>query len=375
MRPAPAAATVAPVHRPPTRDLAIAVALCAFGTAAQLGSESTLSPALTLALTAAYTLPLAYRRGAPLAIPVVVTAIVLTLGLIDPEGSQPTLPIAVGIVAYTLGHDVPLPHSAYAIVALLVAFWASMLTFDDVPPGDLIFAAFNYGAPWAFGRALRARTDQAIAARREAVEEERRRIARELHDVVAHALSVVAIQSQAIRRRLDPAQTREAEDLAAVESTVRSAMVEMRRLLGVLRADGRQPPLAPQPGLGDLAGLLEGARASGLDVHERVEVNGAPIAAGVELTAYRIVQEALTNVRRHAHAQQVRVAVHRAQDALTIEVTDDGRGGERDGPEGHGLAGMRERAAVFGGTLDAGPAEGGGYRVRAQLPLGARAPG
>jgi signal transduction histidine kinase len=355
--------------RPPISDLVLAVVLFALGAASGVGSADSSGETVgVVALTALYALPLAFRRGAPFAIPLLSVAAVLASGVFDVGGSQPTIPLAVAIAAYTLGHDVPMPRSGYAVAALLGAFWTFMLAIDDVPPADLVFVALLYGAPWAFGSALRARGKQAAAGREEAVQEERQRIARELHDVVAHALSVVSVQTQAVRRRLDPEQAREAEDLRRIEGTVREAMGEMRRLLGVLRAEGELAPLAPQPGLGDLDSLIADARAAGLAVDAAVAPRADALPAGLEITAFRIVQEALTNVRRHAHASRVAIDVRPAGELLLIEVRDDGRGGTPNG-SGHGLAGMRERAALYGGSLAAGPSPGGGFAVRAQLPL------
>jgi signal transduction histidine kinase len=182
---------------------------------------------------------------------------------------------------------------------------------------------------------LRDRAEAARAGRERALLDERARIARELHDVVAHALSFVAVQTQAVRRQLDPDQERQAADLHRVEGAVREAMVEMRRLLGVLRTDGAGAPLAPQPGLADLAGLMADARAAGLDVREDIHVPTDTVSAGLGLTVYRIVQEALTNVRRHARARNVTVSIHTEADALSIEVVDDGVAGTTGEP-GHG---------------------------------------
>jgi signal transduction histidine kinase len=355
------------MRRPPTRDLVLAVALFVLGVAAIAGGGTSVPVGVALALTALYTLPLAYRKAAPLAVPLLTVTTVLVFGAVDADGSQPTLPIALVIAAYTIGHDVPMPRSGIAVAAMIGAFWALMLA-SDVPAGDLVFAALNYGAPWAFGRALRTRAELATAVQDEAVEEERRRIARELHDVVSHALSVVSVQTQAVRRRLEPRQTREAEDLRRIEGTVREAMGEMRRLFGVLRAEGELAPLAPQPGLPDLEALVTDARAAGLAVDAAIEPGNARLPAGLELTAFRIVQEALTNVRKHAHASRVAVAIHPEGGRLLIEVRDDGRGGVPNGT-GNGLAGMRERAALYGGSVEAGPDASGGFAVRAQLPL------
>lgn len=352
--------------RPGARDVALALVLLVPGLASAWISGTDVG--LASAGTVAYTLPLAFRRVAPLPVFAAVLVAVLLLAELTPDASQPTIPLAVGVAAYTVGHEVSPPRSAYALAVALVAFWSGMVA-TDAPAGDLVVVLLIYGAPWLFGRALRERAEQALAARGRAVEEERRRIARELHDVVSHTMSVVAVQTQAIRRRLDGDHPREVADLRAVEETVRTAMGEMRRLFGVLRADGDVAPLAPQPRLTDLDELLAEARAAGLQVTADVAVDTDALPAGLDLAVYRIVQEALTNARRHARASHVSVDVRREADALAVAVADDGRG-DCGGEAGHGLVGMRERAALYGGTLTAGTGlHGRGFRVDARFPL------
>ncbi len=204
-----------------------------------------------------------------------------------------------------------------------------------------------------------------------AAADERARVARELHDIVSHAISVVTVQTQAVRRRLGPDHEREADDLRAVEAAAREAMAELRRLFGVLRADGEEPSLAPQPGLGELGRLLDRTRGAGLRVELEVDGEPVPLTPGVDLAAYRVVQEALTNVRRHARATRATVRLRFGGEALEVEVEDDGAGPSRNGHAGHGLVGMHERVTLYGGTLSTGPRDGGGFRVRARLPLGA----
>ena len=172
-----------------------------------------------------------------------------------------------------------------------------------------------------------------------------------------------------VRRRLRPEQTQEAQDLAAVESTARQALAEMRRLFGVLRADGESPSLAPQPGLGELHRLLEHVRVAGLPVD--LNITGEPIelAPGVDLAAYRIVQEGLTNALRHACAGRASVALLYRPNAVEITVEDNGVGPRQSGDGGHGLMGVRERVALYGGAVEFGPAPGRGSRLSARLPV------
>ena len=355
---------------PPVLDLALAGVLLALGAVSALTGETALPRALTLALTAGYTLPLAFRRRAPLTTAALSMGCVLLFAAVDPDNSQPTLPLALALAAYTIGAEVELPRSAVAAAAGLSVFLAALLA-SDAPAGDAVFACVLYGAPYLSGALLRRRTAGHEEREQRAVEAERARLARELHDVVSHSISVVALQSQAVRRRLEPHQRAEADDLRAVEVTARQAMAEMRRLFGVLRKDGEPMPLAPQPGLGQLPKLIDGTRAAGLEVELRIEGEPAPVPPGVDLAAYRIVQEALTNAVRHAGPARAQVLVRYAPERLELRVDDDGRGvnGHGIAAGGHGLVGMRERVALYEGELEVGNGERGGFRVHATLPV------
>lgn len=285
------------------------------------------------------------------------------------------------LVSFTLGAELDAPRSVLGLGAVAAPFLA-MSAVEGLEPSDLAAALVFIGGPWAVGLVLRqrtARTAEAVdrAARLErdraaenaaAVAQERLRIARELHDIVSHSISVVAIQTQAVRRRLGPEQAREAQDLAEVETTARQAMAEMRRLFGVLRAEGDSPSLAPQPGLGELDRLAEQARGAGLAVELRVAGERIELPPGVDLAAYRIVQEGLTNTLRHASAQRASVSLRYLPTTLELTVEDDGRG-PGGGAGGHGLAGIRERVALYGGTVEFGPAPGVGSRLAATLPV------
>jgi signal transduction histidine kinase len=200
------------------------------------------------------------------------------------------------------------------------------------------------------------------------VGEERRRIARDLHDVVAHAVGVMTVQAGAARLVLEDDPSRAREPLLAVEQAGRQALGELRRLLGILRRDEREPALRPQPGLAALQELAAQAERAGLPVELIFEGAPARLPAGLDLAAYRIVQEALTNTRKHAGPARARVAVRYAPEALELEITDDGRPAANGG-SGHGLIGMRERVALYGGQLDAGPRPQGGFTIHAHLPL------
>jgi signal transduction histidine kinase len=238
--------------------------------------------------------------------------------------------------------------------------------------------AHNYRA---YAARLEERTAELERAREElarrAVTEERLRLARELHDVVAHAMSVIAVQSGVGAHVADTQPEEVGKALAAIEATSRDALTELRRLLGVLRQDGEpQASLTPVPGLADLEGLLAEVAKAGLAVRLRVEGRPAPLPAGLDLSAYRIIQEALTNVVKHAGPATAQVTIRYRAQEVTVEVTDDGRGvgavaGDGRQGTGHGLIGMSERVAAFGGDLEVGPRPGGGFRVAARLPVAA----
>jgi signal transduction histidine kinase len=240
------------------------------------------------------------------------------------------------------------------------------------PHGAGFFLVGEILACWLAGVFVRARRQAASLAGRNAALErqaesavaaERARIARELHDIVAHHLSVVVLQAAGARASGRPATAA----LEKIEHSGRQGLTEMRRLLGVLREPHEEPGLTPQPGMGELAALAESARASGLPVRLVVDGDYATLPAAVDVSAYRIVQEALTNVLKHAGPAHAEVAIGRGAGAVTIEVKDDGAGIPAAGAQagGQGLVGMRERVAIFGGELLAGPQPGGGFAVRA----------
>jgi signal transduction histidine kinase len=258
-----------------------------------------------------------------------------------------------------------------------VLYIATMVTDrDGVNVAAVIFFALVFGGPWVAGRAIRHRRLREQRLEREkaeaeaAIVEERGRIARELHDVVAHSISVMVLQARGGRRTIDadPGEAREAFDV--IEGTGHQALEEMRRLLGMLRTSDEELALAPQPSLEQLETLVAQVRGAGLPVEVVVEGEPAQLPPGVDLSAYRIVQEALTNALKHAGPARARVTVRYGEDELELEIADDGAGTGDGGGSGHGLIGMRERVSFYGGDLHAGRRAGGGYALRARLPLG-----
>ena len=367
------------VHRPPLVDALIAAAFVSATIAEALVSDTTRAPAIHVLLAAPAMAALAWRRRFPLA---VAALVVLANFAINPDGDFTTL-LAIVLAAYSVGAESAPPRNWLGLAAMAVPL-LGVFVAQGIQPSDVGALIVFLVGPWAVGVALRQRSSRAAeaierAARLErereidtaaAAAEERARIARELHDIVSHSISVIAIQTQAVRRRLGPEHAREAEDLSAVETTARQALAEMRRLFGVLRSDGDSPALAPQPGLGELDRLLEQIRAAGLPV--ALEVEGDPVALppGADLAAFRIVQEGITNALRHAGARSATVRLHYGGEELEVVVEDDGTGpnGTPSGG-GHGLVGIRERVSLYGGSVEAGAREGGGFRLMARLPV------
>jgi signal transduction histidine kinase len=253
-------------------------------------------------------------------------------------------------------------------------------SFAVTVPGLFFVAAWLIGDYLRTRRAYVAQLEERAARlererdqdRRLAADEERTRIARELHDVVAHDVSVIAIQAGAARAVQASKPEAAAQALGLIETTARDTLIELNRLLGVLRGgNGATPERSPQPGIGQLAGLVEELRAAGLEVDARVEGKAEPLPPALDLSAYRILQEATTNVLKHARARRVDIRVHYTGTMLALDVHDDGAGDGTDpaSSSGHGLIGMRERVALFGGQLSAGRDPAGGFSVHARLPL------
>lgn len=363
---------------PPVVDIAIAATFVVLSVAEAVFSPAVQSPLTHVVAAGVAMAALAWRRSYPIGVAVYVVGTDL---VINPEQQFSTL-LSLVLVCYTIGVETERPRSYAGLGLVLLPFLAVSLAGDFVP-SDLAAALVFLVGPWSVGSAVRrrvVRTEEAVARadrlerEREvqaaaAAAEERTRIARELHDIVSHSISVVTIQTQAVRRRLGPEHAQEAEDLAAVEATAREALAEMRRLFGVLRADGQTAALAPQPGLHELDRLVAQVRSSGLDVVVEVVGERYDLPPGVDLAAYRIVQEGLTNALRHSGASRARVVLTYEPSRLDVAVEDDGHGLQPEGSGGHGLVGVRERVALYDGTFDIGRSATGGVRLTASLPV------
>jgi signal transduction histidine kinase len=369
---------------------AVLLALCLLNVVANPTDElhPTEPDALAFVLTVIGAGVLAFRTRWPM--PVMLASLACTGAYSAIEYPENGLPIACMVALYTVASRTSRRVSLVAAVATaLVIVALTVIGAQGLDVGGMISNFAIFGIAYASGlyvKVRRAYTEQlelraadAEEHRRreadQAVAAERLRIARELHDVVAHAMSVVAVQSGVAAHVIDQRPDEARSMLQNINATSREALNEMRRMLGVLRADDDAgAEMAPAPTLGDLRSLVASVEGTGADVE--LDVTGEPtaLAPALDLTAFRIVQEALTNVVKHAGPARVTVRVDYQPDQLEIEVADDGRGAAsalHDAGAGHGLVGMRERVDLYGGSLSAGPQAGGGFRVRATLPYGA----
>jgi signal transduction histidine kinase len=358
--------------------LALALAVPTSAAAFADPGEGLREPAwLVLPLLALSVLPLAARRNRPLSVFGVTlgAAVVVELleGTFQAQGSL--------VALYTVAAHSGRRAATWAAVATVVAIAVMLL---NGPRWELIAglgALALYAAAWALGDNVRTRRahlrgleEKAERLERERIEnvrrataEEQARIARELHDVIAHSVSVMVVQAAAAGDVFDTNPARAREAMASVEATGRAALAELRRLLGDVRYGDAS--YAPQPGLAGLDALAEHVRAAGVEVDVQVEGVSTPLAAGLDLAAYRIVQEALTNTLKHAGATRATVKVRHRDARVELEIVDDGIGVTRGDGIGHGIIGMRERASLYGGELRAEPQLEGGFGVFATLPL------
>lgn len=375
-------------------DLLIAIAAIEVALEVALRNDSLRAPRTTLWFAAPaialVVLALLGRRRFHFAAPVSVWLLAAALSFVDGRLIVFTATVFVAgmAAAFLLGN---LRDDIQARIGLAVALsGAAIVVYNDPShaPGNFIFTPVLFAIAWLAGFALRERASQAEAAEirathaerereaaaRIAVAEERARIARELHDIVAHAVSVMVLQVGAVRHRLSEPLADERDALRGVEEAGRTALAEMRRLLGAMRHDGDDLELAPQPGLGSLDSLLEEVRRAGLPVRLHVDDEPFPLPRAIDLSAYRIIQEGLTNALKHARAGHAEVTVRYGSDELQIEVRDNGVGTSTSDGLGHGLAGIRERVKIYGGRMTARTPPGGGFVLSTSLPLGGERP-
>ena len=335
--------------------------------------------------TASVILPLLARRRFPFAAPISIWLLGPAISFVDGRlvPNTPSITVAGLAGAFLLGNrrDAIEPWLGLAVVLGGTA----LIVYNDPTheQAEFVFAPLLFAIGWLAGYALRERAEQAEAAEvravqaerereaaaRVAVAEERARIARELHDIVAHAVSVMVLQVGAVRHKLPDDLDEDRDALSGVERAGRTALAEMRRLLAAMRDEGDEAELAPQPGLEGLGSLAEEVGRAGLPVRLHVEGERRPLPRAIDLSAYRIVQEGLTNALKHARASAADVTVRYRPDELQLEVRDDGAGAAANDGLGHGLVGIRERVKIYGGEMSAGTANGGGFVLRTRLPI------
>jgi signal transduction histidine kinase len=354
-----------------------------------LTDEITAPRGLVVLAAVLLTVPLVWRRRAPLAVLTLALVVVGVFDTISNFADAAGSPFAgVLLAVYSGAAYARSRRELHAGAAAMLVFLLALIVSSPTPVGDFFFIGGIMFGVWGAAVVVRSRQElaTALAARtvelehereekaRLAVAEERARIARELHDVVAHHVSVMVVQAGAERREVATERPQTAEVLETIEHTGRVALAETRRLLGMLRRSDDELALAPQPSLDGLETLVAQVQEAGLPVELRVEGERRPLPPGVDLSAYRIVQEALTNALKHAGPARARIVVRYGREQVEVEVADDGAGAAEPAVangngQGHGLVGMRERVALVGGDLSAGRRLAGGYAVRARLPV------
>ena len=358
------------MRRPWVLDVGLAAALSVWVLVSELPGDRT-----RVLVLLAMTIAIAWRRRAPLAVLVVEVAGVVAL----PDRLDFPAGIAILFAAYSA---VLLSTRRWLVAALLVAVSAWQVAYGgDVTIPSSLVPLYLIGPVWLAGAAMRSRELRAEASaeraerleteREEALRNERARIARELHDVVTHSVSLMVLQTGAAREILSQDEQRSRSLLASVEANGRAAIEELHRLLGLLSEQDGDAPLSPQPGVDEIPTLVEQVREAGVDVQLQVEGEPRSVPRGVNVAAYRVVQEALTNVVKHAGGAPARVVLRWSDCELELEILDEGpaNNGAQRPASGRGIAGMRERAAMYGGTLEAGPRADYGYTVHARIPL------
>jgi signal transduction histidine kinase len=335
------------------------------------------------------TLPIAVRRRWPLAVSIAVSGVLAGQEALNGDLIENSLTplLVLPMIVYSVAALEDRPRAIAGLVGVLALIWVTVALSSDSATSDYLLTAILVSGPWLVGRIVAARVELAAELRDKAdrlereqekqaelaIAGERARIARELHDVVAHNVSVMVVQAAAARRMLEHDPTKAGDALASVEQTGRSALKEMRRMVGMLGDPDEELALAPQPSVAELGWLIERAREAGLDVDLTIEGERKRLDSSVDLSAFRIVQEALRNTLKHAGPARAHVKLSYGKDDVVVDVSDDGSGvgGRVDNGagQGHGLVGMRERVAMLGGEIHAGYRKDGGFGVHAKLPL------
>ena len=335
-------------------------------------------------------LPVFARRRFPFAGPAVFWLLAAGISIVDGR----LIPFAESLFvlgmadAFLLGKLRDVREAGIGLVVVVGGTVTIVYNIPNHSASQFVFIPLVFAVSWLAGFAIRERAEQveaaegrAVQAEREreagariAVAEERARIARELHDIVAHAVSVMVLQVGAVRHNLPEGLAEDRDALSSVEQAGRTALAEMRRLLAAMRTEGEEAELAPQPGLDRLDSLVAEIGRAGLPVHLHVDGDPFPLPRAVDLSAYRIVQEGLTNALKHAHASQADVTVHYLPDELGLQVRDNGQGGSTSDGLGHGLVGIRERVKIYGGEMSAGNSTGGGFLLSTRLPVNGERP-
>lgn len=358
------------MNRRARTDVVLALLLTVSGLVeALLGLTGAVEPWYVVATVPFAILPVALRRSRTVTAVLVFDAALLvqaSLGSDLPGGFTET--IALLLLVYAVGSRTTVPTTVVLFASTLLMLAVVIALGESPHPANFAYMAVVVSAAWAAGTAVRMTEERGtLLAEREAMNE-RTRIAGELHDVVSHNVSAIVVQAAA-ERRDQPEGSPAAQTLTDIERHGRATLTELRRLLGVLRLDDTEPPRAPQPGIDDVVELVSTTSATGVRTQLRLEGDPVPLGEGVSLAAYRVVQEALTNVRKHSAARDATVTIRWLTSAVEVEVRDPGptRHARLVPGAGYGLRGMEERVRTCGGTVDAGP-DGGGFRVRATLP-------
>jgi signal transduction histidine kinase len=380
------------VRRPHPTAIDVAVALVAFITAElemALGSNVDGPVWVNVIAAAGVSLPIALRRRWPLAVAVTIAGVVAWQealgGDITENSITPLLTFPMAVYAVAAYSD--RRRAFIGLGAVLALIWLDVVASNHPDTSDFLFTALLATGPWLVGRIVAARSELAAELRDKAdrlereqekqaalaVANERARIASELHDVVAHNVSVMVVQAAAARRMIDHDPAKAHEALGSVEKTGRSALKELRRMVGMLGTEDEGLALAPQPSVDELEWLVERAREAGLDVDLTIEGERKRLESSVDLSAFRIVQEALRNTLKHAGPARAHVLLRYGEHDVEVDVSDDGSGGtghtQNGTGAGQGLVGMRERVAMLGGEIEAGYRKSGGFGVHARLPL------